>query len=64
MESIVVGTDGSPEAEAAVERAAELAGGTGAKVHLVTAYPDVPSYRERIASSAKRLLARMLGAQP
>ena len=54
MESIVVGTDGSPEAEAAVERATELAGGTGAKVHLVTAYPDVPSYRERITSSAKR----------
>jgi nucleotide-binding universal stress UspA family protein len=54
MESIVVGTDGSPGAEAAVERAAEVATGTGARVHLVTAYPDIPSYRERIGSSAKR----------
>jgi nucleotide-binding universal stress UspA family protein len=54
MESIVVGTDGSPGAEAAVERAAEVARGTGARVHLVTAYPDVPSYRERMGSSAKR----------
>lgn len=54
MESIVVGTDGSPGAEAAVERAAEVARGTGARVHLVTAYPDIPSYRERIESSAKR----------
>jgi nucleotide-binding universal stress UspA family protein len=54
MESIVVGTDGSQAAEAAVERAAELARGSGARLHVVTAYPDVPSYRERIESSAKR----------
>lgn len=54
MESIVVGTDGSPSAEAAVRRAVEVARGSGALVHLVTAYPDVPSYRERIASTAKR----------
>jgi nucleotide-binding universal stress UspA family protein len=54
MESIVVGTDGSRPAEAAVERAADLAHGSGARLHVVTAYPDVPSYRERIVSSAKR----------
>jgi nucleotide-binding universal stress UspA family protein len=54
MESIVVGTDGSPSAEAAVRRAVEVARGSGALVHLVTAYPDIPSYRERIASTAKR----------
>ena len=54
MQSIVVGTDGSPSAEAAVRRATELAKWSGALVHLVTAYPDVPSYRERISSSAKR----------
>ena len=54
MESIVVGTDGSQAAEAAVERAADLARGSGARLHMVTAYPDVPSYRERIVSSAKR----------
>jgi nucleotide-binding universal stress UspA family protein len=32
METIVVGTDGSPGANAAVERAAEVAQGTGARV--------------------------------
>ena len=54
MQTIVVGTDGSPSAEAAVRRATELATWSGARVHLVTAYPDVPSYRERIVGSAKR----------
>ena len=53
MESIVVGPDGSPGAEAAVERALEVAQGTAARIHLVTAYPDIPSYRERMRSSAK-----------
>lgn len=53
MRSIVVGTDGSPGAKAAVQRAAEVARGNDARVHLVTAYPDVPSYRETITSSAK-----------
>jgi nucleotide-binding universal stress UspA family protein len=53
VRSIVVGTDGSPSAEAAVRRAAEIAKGTGARVDLVTAYPDVPTYRETIRSSAK-----------
>jgi nucleotide-binding universal stress UspA family protein len=53
LRSIVVGTDGSPSADAAVRRAAEIAKGTDAQVHLVTAYPDVPTYRETIASSAK-----------
>jgi nucleotide-binding universal stress UspA family protein len=50
---IVVGTDGSPSADAAVARAVEIAKGTGRPVHLVTAYPDVPSYGETIRSSAK-----------
>ena len=53
MRSIVVGTDGSPGAKAAVERAANIAKGSEARVHLVTAYPDIPSSREMIASSAK-----------
>jgi nucleotide-binding universal stress UspA family protein len=53
VRSIVVGTDGSPSADAAVRRAAELAKGSGTRVHLVTAYPDVPIYRETIASSAR-----------
>jgi nucleotide-binding universal stress UspA family protein len=38
FKSIVVGTDGSPTAERAVERAAELAETLGAKVHVVSAY--------------------------
>jgi nucleotide-binding universal stress UspA family protein len=54
MQSIVVGTDGSPSAGVAVRRATEIATGSGAVVHLVTAYPDVPSYGELIGSSAKR----------
>jgi nucleotide-binding universal stress UspA family protein len=53
VRSIVVGSDGSPSADAAIRRAAEIAEGTGAHVHLVTAYPDVPNYRETIESSAK-----------
>jgi nucleotide-binding universal stress UspA family protein len=53
VRSIVVGTDGSPSADAAVRRAAEIAKGSGTRVHLVTAYPDVPTYRETIASSAR-----------
>jgi nucleotide-binding universal stress UspA family protein len=53
LRSIVVGTDGSPSADLAVARAAEIAKATGSQVHLVTAYPDVPSYRETITSSAK-----------
>jgi nucleotide-binding universal stress UspA family protein len=36
-----------------VRRGAEVARGSGARVHLVTAYPDIPSYRETIRSSAK-----------
>jgi nucleotide-binding universal stress UspA family protein len=54
MESIVVGTDGSPSAKAAVRRATEVARASGSPLHLVTAYPDIPSYRERLGSSAKR----------
>jgi nucleotide-binding universal stress UspA family protein len=38
--SIVVGTDGSKPAEAAVRRAADMASSEGALLHLVTAYHD------------------------
>jgi nucleotide-binding universal stress UspA family protein len=54
MQSIVVGTDGSPSAKAAVRRAGEAARASASPVHLVTAYPDIASYRERLGSSAKR----------
>ena len=36
-----------------MRRGAEVARGSGARVHLVTTYPDIPSYRETIRSSAK-----------
>jgi nucleotide-binding universal stress UspA family protein len=54
MQTVVVGTDGSPNAEAAVRQAARIAKADGAVVHLVTAYPDIPTYGESISSSAKR----------
>lgn len=38
--SIVVGTDGSPTAEAAVERAATIARESGGTLHLVTAFQN------------------------
>ena len=37
MDTIVVGTDGSPDAEAAIRKVIELAGDSGAAVHLVAA---------------------------
>ena len=39
MNAIVIGIDGSPGAEAAIQKLIELARGTGATVHLVCAYP-------------------------
>src|SRR3954447_10351927 len=52
MRSIVVGTDGSKDAELAIDRAAEIAKGTGARVDLVTVVHD-PTFHEPIASSAR-----------
>jgi nucleotide-binding universal stress UspA family protein len=52
MNSIVVGTDGSAGAEAAVQKVIELAKGSGATVHLVCAYPG-RSALERIGLTAK-----------
>jgi nucleotide-binding universal stress UspA family protein len=54
VQTVVVGTDGSPNAEAAVRRASEIAKGSGARLHLVSAYPDALNYSEAITSSAKR----------
>ena len=53
MNAIVVGTDGSPGAEAAVRKVIELAGGSDATVHLVCAYP-APSALERLGMTAKQ----------
>ena len=52
MNAIVVGTDGSPGAEAAVRKVIELLQGTEATVHLVCAYPG-RSALERIGMTAK-----------
>jgi nucleotide-binding universal stress UspA family protein len=52
MNAIVVGTDGSAGAEAAVQKVIELARGSGATVHVVCAYPG-KSTLERIGLTAK-----------
>ncbi|MGH2968558.1 MAG: universal stress protein [Solirubrobacteraceae bacterium] len=53
MKAIVVGTDGSSGAEAAVRKVIELARGSGATVHLVCAYPG-RSTLERIGMTARQ----------
>ena len=50
FKSIVVGTDGSETAQRAVDRAAEIAAATGAKVHVVSAYSPGPV---RVAGGAE-----------
>ena len=45
--SIVVGTDGSEPADEAVRQATDMASHDGARLHLVTAYPDPQILRER-----------------
>jgi len=53
MNAIVVGTDGSPGAEAAVQKSIELVPGAGVTVHLVCAIPS-PSALERIGLTARQ----------
>ena len=60
MDSIVVGTDGSPGAEAAVKKVIELVGGSGATIHVVCAYPG-KSTLERIGMTAKKEAVDMRG---
>jgi nucleotide-binding universal stress UspA family protein len=52
MNAIVVGTDGSQGAEAAVQKVIDFASGSGATVHVVCAYPG-RSTLERIGLTAK-----------
>ena len=52
MNAIVVGTDGSPGAEAAVQKVIDLARGSGATVHVVCTYPG-RSALERIGLTGK-----------
>jgi nucleotide-binding universal stress UspA family protein len=60
MKAIVVGTDGSPGAEAAVRKAIELTGGSGATIHLGCAYPG-RSPLERIGMSARQESVNLRG---
>lgn len=53
MNAIVVGTDGSPGAEAAVQKVIELVPGDGLTVHLVCAYPG-KSALERVGLTARQ----------
>lgn len=57
MRSIVVGTDGSPTATAALQRAAELAVAEGARLHVVTAY--APSMRAAHAGDVDAMPAEL-----
>jgi nucleotide-binding universal stress UspA family protein len=38
-----------------VRRGAEVAQGSDARVHLVTVYPDIPSYKETMGSVSSKL---------
>src|SRR4051794_41859515 len=60
MNAIVVGTDGSRGAEAAVHKVIELAGGSGATVHLVCAIPSAGTL-ERLGMTARQESGDMRG---
>src|SRR3954451_16757798 len=60
MNAIVVGTDGSPGAEAAIEKVIELTKGSGATVHLVCAYP-AQHMLERLGLTARSESVDMRG---
>src|SRR5205814_8054470 len=53
MATFVVGTDGSPNAELALRRAASIAKADGAALHVVAAYPDVATFSVATRCSAK-----------
>jgi nucleotide-binding universal stress UspA family protein len=57
IHTIVVGTDGSATAAAAVDRAVELAKGQGARLHIVTAYNPKLGWEEE--RSARQLTESM-----
>ena len=60
MDPIVVGTDGSQGAEAAIRKVIELAGGSGTTVHLVAAYPGRTTL-ERLGMTARTDTVDMRG---
>jgi nucleotide-binding universal stress UspA family protein len=60
MDDIVVGTDGSRGAEAAVRKVIELAQGSGATVHLVCAFAS-PGMLARLGMTARQESVDMRG---
>ena len=52
-ETVVVGTDGSPRAEKAVDEAIDLAKSENAKLYLVAAFSATERHWEQIQSSAR-----------
>jgi nucleotide-binding universal stress UspA family protein len=60
MNAIIVGTDGSPGAEAAVQKVIELVPGAGVTIHVVCAYPG-KSALERIGMTARQEPADLRG---
>jgi nucleotide-binding universal stress UspA family protein len=70
LKAIVVGTDGSDTATKAVEEAAEVAGATGAVLHIVTAFEPLKSDRFSPDAQADSVLdaacgtAKIAGAEP
>ena len=61
MECIVVGTDGSPTAEAAVRQAAELAKAVNAHVHVVSGYQPLSAGPQEPDARARANLERAHG---
>jgi nucleotide-binding universal stress UspA family protein len=53
VSTIVVGTDGSPPANAALQEAIDLARSEGAHLHIVTAYPDPSRFKEHLATTGR-----------
>ncbi len=60
---IVVGTDGSPPAELAVDRAGELAGALGAPVHVVSSYALTSTSGAWMASAGGIALSELVTAE-
>ncbi len=63
--TVLVGTDGSESSFRAVDRAAALAGDSGATLHVVSAYrPLPPRERERAAAELGDLAYKVTGSAP
>ncbi len=62
-DSIVVGTDGSPTAEVAVDRAGELASALGATVHIVSSYASTTTSGAWMASAGGIAVSELVTAE-